>query len=84
MAVTVIKSQVDITGAAKVMPISAKYGAAIGVRIAAIYTDIAMVECGQLLQRRLRVGLVNRVNLLPFGLCDGNGLHGGYAFRTRI
>lgn len=84
MAVTAIKSQVDITGAAKVMPISAKYGAAIGVRIAAIYTDIAMVECGQLLQRRLRVGLVNRVNLLPFGLRDGNSLYGGYAFRVRI
>ena len=44
MAVTAIKSQVDITGAAKVMPISAKYGAAIGVRIAAMYTDITMVE----------------------------------------
>ena len=38
---------------------------------------------GQLRQRRLRILFVDRVNLLPFGLCDGNGLYGGYAFRTR-
>ena len=44
MAVTAIKSQVAITGAAKVMPISAKYGAAVGVRIAAIYINTTMVE----------------------------------------
>ena len=37
----------------------------------------------KLLPRHLRVGFVDRVSLLPFGLCDGNGLYGGYAFRTR-
>ena len=66
------------------MPISAKYGAAIGVRIAAIYIDITMVECGQLLQRRLRILFVDRVNLLPFALGNGNGFHCRDGFRARI
>ena len=66
------------------MPISAKYGTVIGVRIAAIYIDITMVECGQLLQRRLRILFVDRVNLLPFALGKGDGFHCRDAFRTPI